>query len=438
MHLPPALILLLFANPIPTESPVPEWGAEVLNNTDRPQDSWKDNFNNITPIPVQGHFREHFYNALYQCPENDYCVLSIDQLILNNPIYLNRSKIKVIGLPNNKVTFPNQQGYDDEYTYFVVENNTSEVMIEGLNIDGESQIKKDSNGLLIRGNSISKIIFYNNDIHHIYVDDGNAHGIAVLGAGSTESAAISQIIIDSNFVHDMKTGSGENIAINGNVKNWEIKNNRVHDVNNIAIDAIGGEGTVLLSDGTSATTIVNGRVFPHVLDSARYGFIENNTVLNMSTATNAAYLYKIAWAAAIYVDGAHHIKIANNYVSNTPWAYEVGAENCIISNNITIINNTAQESWYGDALFGGYTKGGYLTNLGIECDPAKTSDDVEGHGYVDNITITGNDFLTTKPAAWPTKGNIKLQYRIRHSIINQADNHIDGSMTGNGNSIRIE
>ena len=37
----------------------------------------------------------------------------------------------------------------------------------------------------------------------------------------------------------MRTGSSESIVINGNVQRWEISDNRVVNVNNIAIDAIG-------------------------------------------------------------------------------------------------------------------------------------------------------------------------------------------------------
>ena len=431
MDLSPALIFLLFAMPtVPISS---DWGAEVLNNTDRPKDAWRNNFNNVVPILVQG----NFYDALNQCPINNYCVLAIDQLELNTTIYLNRSKTKIIGLPNNQVTFPNNSNISD-YTYFIVENNTFEVIIEGLNIDGKSEVKKISNGLLIYGRSISNVIFNNNNIHHLHTDDdknARAHGIAVLGTGDAESTAISQVIIENNQVHDMKTGSSENIAVNGNVKNWEIKNNIISHVNNIAIDAIGGEGTV------PAITLENGRVVPSAFDSARYGFIENNTVLNMSTVTNAAYNNEIRWAGAIYVDGAHHIVVANNSVRNTPWSYVVGAENCIISNNITMTNNTAQESWYGDALFGGYERIGYLTDLNINCNPATSSDDGEGHGYVENITVTGNSFLDTSNNPSPNTENITLQFRLRNSIINQTGVqaiNIEGNVSGDENSIRTK
>jgi hypothetical protein len=417
-----------------TTQPI-RWGAEALNNTDRPQDTWRNNFNNITPILVQ----ENFYSALNQCPENDYCVLEVNQLTLDQTIYLHRSKTKIIGSPNNKVTFPIKPTID-WYTYFVVETNASEVIIEGLNIDGQSKERKESNGLLVNGINIKNVIFDGNNIHHIYAPNGTAHGIAVLGAGESESTAISQVIIKNNRIHDMKTGFGENITMNGNVKNWEIKGNTVKNINNIAIDAIGGEGTV------PPITLASGRIFPSPLDSARYGFIENNAVLNMSTVTNPAYENKIAWAAAIYVDGAHHIHIANNEVINTPWGYEVGSENCVVSHDVTIIHNTAKESWYGDALFGGYAEIGYLEKSGdlkINCNPEVSNDSGEGHGYVENISVIKNNFLNTSnnPSPNPDIDNITLQFRLRKSIINQIGiqaEHTDGYVVGDENSIRTE
>lgn len=57
--------------------------------------------------------------------------------------------------------------------------------------------------------------------------------------------------------------------VNGNVYRWLISNNYVHDVNNISIDAIGGEGT--LQSVSSATA-------PLTNEAARAGFIEYNTV----------------------------------------------------------------------------------------------------------------------------------------------------------------
>ena len=50
-------------------------------------------------------------------------------------------------------------------------------------------------------------------------------------------------IIDGNEVHHLKTGSIESLVVNGNVTNFRITHNIVHDNNNIGIDVIGFERT---------------------------------------------------------------------------------------------------------------------------------------------------------------------------------------------------
>ncbi len=276
------------------EFSVKGWGAEPLSEIDRPQRNWLNAFNGASKVVVTTTIE----NALNQCPLNDYCELEVNQLVLDHTVYLNRPKTKITGLVGNKVTF-SQASNQLNNTYFKVESNNSNIIIEGLNIDGESVVRDEANAILVSGNNINNILINNNNIHHIYVGDSNAHGIAVYGTGVTEAAANSHIIIESNQVHHMKTGSSESIVVNGNVKHWEIVGNTVNDVNNIAIDAIGGEGT-------SPTILLDGRIVPGPFDIARYGFIENNSVFAMSTETNSAYNNQKSWAAGIYVDGADY------------------------------------------------------------------------------------------------------------------------------------
>ena len=46
-----------------------------------------------------------------------------------------------------------------------------------------------------------------------------------------------------NELANLTLGSSEALVVNGNVKDFLIEGNRVHDTNNIAIDVIGFEGT---------------------------------------------------------------------------------------------------------------------------------------------------------------------------------------------------
>src|SRR5207302_8808195 len=113
----------------------------------------------------------------------------------------------------------------------------------------------------------------NNNVHHIEYDtaDGNAFGISIYGTSKTQP--ITNVVLDGNEVHHLKTGNSESVTLNGNVKNFQVTNNRVHDNNNIGIDFIGFERTC--PDPKQ--------------DQARDGVCRGNIVWNISSATNPAY-----------------------------------------------------------------------------------------------------------------------------------------------------
>jgi hypothetical protein len=94
----------------------------------------------------------------------------------------------------------------------------------------------------------SHIELLKNNVHHIeQTFDGrdapgrgaNGFGIAVYGTDA--KTPISELVIDGNEVHHLKTGSSESLVVNGNVTNFRISHNVVHDNNNIGIDVIGFE-----------------------------------------------------------------------------------------------------------------------------------------------------------------------------------------------------
>ncbi len=310
----------------------------------------------------------------------------------------------------------------------------SEVIVAGLDLHGHTA--ETLQGIMVRGQNINNVLIQGNEIHD-FEGISDAHGIAVYGSGNTEASAIQNVIIEGNEVYDMRTGSSESIVVNGNVARWAIVRNEVYDVNNIAIDAIGGEGTAPpMQSG-------NGRVVPNPVDAARYGFIEENYVENMSTAGNPAYGGDAIWAAAIYVDGGHHIQIADNEVVNASWGYEVGAENCLTSAHVTLERNSNSPDGesFGDLVLGGYSQLGYRDNPQINCDPSSTDDSVERHGYVAHVTVKDNNFQSTRTMPAP----ITLQYRTTNTIIAEPDvvpavepvNDMgDGSASGDENAVK--
>lgn len=389
---------LLLLNETRTTPDETSWGASELNDSHRPDRSWINNFANGTVIQLTTDLDD----AQGRCPQNGYCTIEINQLSLNETAYIWRPKTRLLGKSGNKITFPSNSNNDFSFFELSYEaaGNIEEVIFEGLNIDGQSISRNiHVNGIQIYGYNIAKIAIIGNSIHNIHSTNG-AHGIAVYGTGATEASAVNNVIIEGNQVQNMMTGSSESIVTNGNVRNWEIKLNTVSNINNIGIDAIGGEGT-------SPTKTVNGRILPGKFDAARYGFIENNTVNNLSINHD--------WVAAIYVDGGRYIHIENNTVSNSEWGYEIGAENCVSANNITMVNNTSTNNYHGDLLIGGWNSKGFRNYPSINCNPLNTNDANEGHGYVENVSINNNTLSSTSPET----ATIKLQNRIHKTVINQ-------------------
>lgn len=308
--------------------------------------------------------------------------------------------------------------------FISVPSNVKFVAVENMLIRGHSA--QDLFGIQVFGGNIKHLVIRNCEIYNFDAKWG-AHGISVYGS---RASGVQHVSIENNFVHDMKTGWSESIAVNGFVRRWAITNNRVFDVNNIAIDAIGGEGTYPPHKRS-------GRILPHPKDAASFGIIEKNQVKRMSLVSNPRYGNKHDWAAAIYVDGATNIIIRGNTVEESEWAYEIGAENCVTSKNIEISDNSAIRSYFGDFVAGGYRRTGFKQSRKIGCNPKSTKDQNEGHGYVERISVFDNDFNTVNGQ----EDNVLVQFRTTYAIIKQdgvepVNANGKGSARGDKNAIR--
>lgn len=421
----PTIVDLILSDSIVVDPPAVIFGATLVPESARPTRSWITVFDGVSPVAVSGSLQ----TAIDDCVS--VCVIEVDQIDLNDTVYINQTNIKLLGKVGNKITF----SASATGSMFLIETGAENIIIEDLNIDGRvsnsgKERDPDVIGISVDGDSIANVQLIGNHIHHLDGKEG-AHGIAVFGSGASEQTAISNIIVEGNQLNDLRTGFSESIVVNGNVKNWEIIGNSVTDVNNIAIDAIGGEGT-------SPTRNDNGRIVPGIYDAARFGFIQNNIVTNMSTLSNPAYGSTHSFAAGIYIDGGHNILISGNTITNTPWAFEVGAENCVSTNHITIENNTSSLSRFGDLLIGGYAATGYFADTGINCDPLTSNDNAEGHGYTRFNTVKNNNFTSTSVL----ENLIETTLRVLNTIIIESEGNVmavneDGVVTGDQNSIRI-
>jgi len=410
---------------VPNPAVARDWGARPVAEKFRPDRAWIERFGDRVDVVAHGSLSEAIDACDAVVGARGYCTVKVEEDAVL-PVEIFRSNTRLIGTKGMKALRSKKNG-----AFIYIGDKTRHVVIENLRLQGHHAGKKDIYGIIVEGKKIRDILIRGNEIFN-FDSDTNAHAIAVYGTGKNAKESISRIIIESNTIHDMKTGSSESIAINGNVQRWEILHNDIYDINNIAIDAIGGEGT-------APTRKRKGRVFPGRYDVARYGFIEDNYVENMHTKNNPAYGKRESWAAAIYIDGGRDIFVRDNVVENSAWAYEIGAENCVVTRNITMVGNSAEGSYFGDLVLGGYAHKGFRADRSIDCDPLSSEDRSEGHGYVRYLTVRENSFDSEETK----EEKILPQFRVTHAIIAEqgvtpvnADG--DGSARGDHNAIRTD
>jgi hypothetical protein len=167
---------------------------------------------------------------------------------------------------------------------------------------------------------------------------GDAHGIAVFGSAGDHP--IEEVEIVDNELANLTLGSSEALVVNGNVKDFRIEGNEVHDTNNIGIDVIGFEGTA--PDPT--------------VDQARDGIVRGNVVWNVDSYGNPAYGNDRS-ADGIYVDGGRDILVEGNTVHDVNIGIELASEHAGRSTrNVTARNNLVYDSTAIGIAIGGYDR----------------------------------------------------------------------------------
>jgi len=257
--------------------------------------------------------------------------------------------------------------------------NVSFVRVQGLEI--RNLITDDARSVpcgIRVGGSGSHIEILHNDVHHIQQNvssrhHGNGFGIAVYG--TDPKTAISNLVIDGNEVHHLKTGSSESLVVNGNVSGFRITHNVVHDNNNIGIDVIGFEHTAP----------------DPAVDRARDGVVSENRVYDITSREN----YGEANSDGIYVDGGTRILIERNIVHDTDYGIELASEH-FDGNTSHVI---ARDNLVYSCHLSGFAIGGYDAKRGHTTDVA-----------IVNNTIYKND-------TWGSGGGeILMQFYLARNI----------------------
>ena len=225
----------------------------------------------------------------------------------------------------------------------------------------------------------SNIRILSNIIHNIVTTSettGNAFGIAVYGTAAP--ASLDSVTISGNQVYALRTGNSESVNVDGNVTNFAITNNIIHDNDNIGIDVIGFEG-----------------VSPDpAYDYARNGTVAGNTIYNISAINNPGEGNQYD-ANGIYVDGGSQVVIERNLIHHVDIGIEMASEHLGHVTSFVIARNNLVYS----ANSTGITIGGYASNVGGT-----------DHCTIVNNTLFQND---TKNSA---SGEFQIQYYATNNV----------------------
>ena len=241
---------------------------------------------------------------------------------------------------------------------------------------------------------------------------GDAHGIAVFGSAGDHP--IEEVEIVDNELANLTLGSSEALVVNGNVKDFRIEGNEVHDTNNIGIDVIGFEGTA--PDPT--------------VDQARDGIVRGNVVWNVDSYGNPAYGNDRS-ADGIYVDGGRDILVEGNTIHDVNIGIELASEHAGRSTrNVTARNNLVYDSTAIGIAIGGYDRRrGSTEDCVIVNNTVVNTDGVEllvqfdtrNNVIANNVIVAGARHVFVENDYRENAGNV-LDHNLYFSV--------DGSSTG--------
>ncbi|WP_437817481.1 right-handed parallel beta-helix repeat-containing protein [Sorangium sp. So ce1078] len=265
-------------------------------------------------------------------------------------------------------------------------------------------------GIGVSGSS-SFLEIRDNVVHHIESSE-DAHGIAIYGTSATP---MTDILVDGNEIRDCKLGTSESLVLNGNVTNFVVSHNTIHDNDNIGIDFIGFEG-----------------VGPAGSDQARNGVCVGNIVYNITSAQNPAYEGERA-ADGIYVDGGRDIVIERNKVDNSDIGIEVASEHRgRTTSNITVRNNFVSRSYQGNIMIGGYaTSVGNAANTSVLNNTLyhATGGEIIIQNNSDGVLIQNNILYAGSGNDYVSSGSNNRNVRVDNNIFFGASRSSAGAFT---------
>ncbi|MDI3285234.1 DUF1565 domain-containing protein [Polyangium sp. 15x6] len=267
------------------------------------------------------------------------------------------------------------------------------IVVEGFEIRNLAGV--DGNfpaGIWVRG-AAHDIVIRDNVIHDILAENGGdgtgAHGIAVYGTETTPAERISVI---GNELHDLVLGWSEALVINGNVRDFEVRDNHVHHVNNIAFDFIGFEGDVCGSCSQ------DDEIDAPDVNRVRKGLIVGNLAHDVTSAGNPAYGNEKA-AGCFYVDGGADLVIERNTAHDCDLGVELASE------------------WFGKSTRAIVVRNNFLHDNDVTCiaTGGYSSGNGGGGGAAKNNVIVNNTLFNCSRDGWADAA-ILLQNRNEGNV----------------------
>jgi len=241
-----------------------DWGAIPVSSTDRTNQTWESNFTNATVVRVGlNRSNKSVQSGINDCPSNDFCHIKLDGDVFLDAnissaayVFINRSNLKISGSRNANGTIESiLKSGEDTKAFMYFGSNVQNIIVEDIRFQGKQLLASTIDnsprygkaGITAYGSGIKNVTIRNNKFDNFKVPieevdllkDQNgyaynfkygAHAISFGGTGTSEDAALSNILIENNIVHDMDNGHSESISVGGNIKNWEIINNTIFNV----------------------------------------------------------------------------------------------------------------------------------------------------------------------------------------------------------------
>ncbi len=264
-------------------------------------------------------------------------------------------------------------------------DNVGWVIVEGFEIRNytTSRLADAPIGVFIQGAGANDQVI-NNRIHDITTTaatnptqcGSNAFGMTVYGTKVPD--AIDGLAVAGNEIFHTKTGCSETLSLDGNVTNWAVVSNTVHDADNIAIGAIGFE------------RVAKNEAY----DQARAGVIRGNTIYNITSFGNPDYGSQYA-ADGIYVDGGTNIVIEQNRIHNVDLGIEIASEHGGHTSSYVSARN--------NLVYGGNSAGISIGGYGA------------ARGGTDHVAVVGNT-LFGNDAQNTGSGEFQIQFNATNNL----------------------